>query len=143
MHLEEILKRTDVPEDVKEEIRREIAERKLEEDFLRSFESKYNLLVENLNSGLWQIDNKSVTTFVNSTMASMLGKMPTNDLMATRTACRALARSRTASTPSAPKTATYMLQVNNDDVLASLHGADSWIRAASLGTGYPVRFQAP
>jgi len=54
-------------------INRDITERKQVEEKIKNSESKYKLLVENLNEGIWQIDKDSVTNFVNSTMANMLG----------------------------------------------------------------------
>jgi PAS domain S-box-containing protein len=43
------------------------------ETLLTESEKKYRLVVENINEGLWVIDNNSVTTFVNKRLAEMLG----------------------------------------------------------------------
>jgi PAS domain S-box-containing protein len=43
------------------------------EKALREGETKYRLLIENLNEGVWQIDEDACTTFVNPRMAEMLG----------------------------------------------------------------------
>lgn len=51
----------------------DITERKRAEQILRLSEEKYRLLVENLQEGIWQIDQDAVTRFVNPRMAAMLG----------------------------------------------------------------------
>ena len=47
MALKDILKRRDVPEDVKEEIRRNISERKQEEEVLRENDERFRAIFEN------------------------------------------------------------------------------------------------
>ena len=47
--------------------------RKQAEEGLRESEAKYRQLIESLNEGIWMIDEKAVTTFVNPRMAEMLG----------------------------------------------------------------------
>jgi PAS domain S-box-containing protein len=54
----------------------DINERKQAEDALRESESKYKRLVTMLNEGIWAIDRNATTTFVNPTMAKMLGYTP-------------------------------------------------------------------
>jgi PAS domain S-box-containing protein len=54
-------------------IARDVTERQLGEEILRRNEAKYRVLVENLQEGIWQIDQESRTTFVNPRMAEMLG----------------------------------------------------------------------
>jgi PAS domain S-box-containing protein len=54
-------------------ISEDITERKQAEKALWQRETKYRLLIENLNEGVWQIDKDACTTFVNSRMAEMLG----------------------------------------------------------------------
>ena len=51
----------------------DITERKQWEKDLRESEKKYRLLFEILNEGIWRIDAKECTTFVNPKMAQMLG----------------------------------------------------------------------
>ncbi|MEI8192160.1 MAG: PAS domain S-box protein, partial [candidate division NC10 bacterium] len=51
----------------------DISERKRAEEGLRESEAKYRQLVESLNEGIWMIDEKAVTTFVNPRMVEMLG----------------------------------------------------------------------
>ncbi|MBF0397052.1 MAG: PAS domain S-box protein [Desulfobacterales bacterium] len=43
------------------------------ENALRKSEMKYRQLIENMNEGIWVIDKDSYTTFVNPSMAKMLG----------------------------------------------------------------------
>jgi len=52
---------------------RDITERKQAEEAVRKNEEKYRNLVENLNEGIWAIDPEGYTTFVNPSMARMLG----------------------------------------------------------------------
>jgi PAS domain S-box-containing protein len=40
---------------------------------LKASETKYRTLVENLNEGIWAIDKKGITTYVNQSMASIMG----------------------------------------------------------------------
>ncbi|MDQ1262801.1 MAG: hypothetical protein QG575_1982 [Euryarchaeota archaeon] len=51
----------------------DITEQKQADEAMRESEAKYRLLVESLNEGIWMIDEKAVTTFVNPRMAEMLG----------------------------------------------------------------------
>ena len=51
----------------------DITGRKQAEEELRESEAKYRQLVENLNEGIWMVDEKAVTTFVNPRMTKMLG----------------------------------------------------------------------
>ena len=51
----------------------DITERILAENALRKSELNYRHLIESLNEGIWMIDEKAVTTFVNPIMAEMLG----------------------------------------------------------------------
>ncbi|MBN1427977.1 MAG: PAS domain S-box protein [Anaerolineae bacterium] len=55
---------------------RDITDRKQAEDALRAGERKYRQLVENLNEGIWAVDQEAITTFVNPRMAEMLGYQP-------------------------------------------------------------------
>jgi PAS domain S-box-containing protein len=54
-------------------IGQDITERKKIESALRESEEKYRLIVENAQEGIWTIDSKGYTNFVNPTMADMLG----------------------------------------------------------------------
>jgi PAS domain S-box-containing protein len=54
----------------------DITERKLTENALLKSETKYRQLIEMANEGVWVDDRDSITTFVNSQMASMLGCTP-------------------------------------------------------------------
>lgn len=74
----------DSKESEKQRLEKLVVERteKLEEELRRNremskklgeSESKYRLLIENLNEGLWYIDQDARTTFVNPPMAEMLG----------------------------------------------------------------------
>ena len=51
-------------------------ERKKAEEELRKSEEKYRQLVETAYEGIWLIDERSVTVFVNNKMAEMLGYEP-------------------------------------------------------------------
>lgn len=51
----------------------DITHLKKTEELLTESSEKYRLLVEHLNEGVWKIDSKGITTFVNSHMAAMLG----------------------------------------------------------------------
>jgi PAS domain S-box-containing protein len=51
----------------------DITGRKRAEDALKESETKYRMLVETLNEGIWVIDKEAVTTFVNPKMAEILG----------------------------------------------------------------------
>ncbi len=52
---------------------RDITERKKNEEKLAETEKEYKLLIDSLNEGVWKIDKNSITTFVNKSMADMLG----------------------------------------------------------------------
>lgn len=54
----------------------DITERKRTEEALRESEAKYRKLVERAQEGIWVIDQDSNTTFVNPSMAAMLGYTP-------------------------------------------------------------------
>ncbi|MCK8519759.1 PAS domain S-box protein [Methanoculleus sp. 7T] len=49
------------------------AERRRIEEVLRESENKYQFLIENLNEGVWLVDTRGVTVFVNRKMADILG----------------------------------------------------------------------
>ncbi|WP_052507392.1 PAS domain S-box protein [Desulfonatronovibrio magnus] len=55
---------------------RDVSEQKQAEAALLESESRYRLLVDNLNEGIWQIDHNGKTVFVNQVMADMLGYAP-------------------------------------------------------------------
>ncbi|HVF74920.1 MAG TPA: EAL domain-containing protein [Acidimicrobiales bacterium] len=46
------------------------------EDALRASEARYRTIVETAEEGIWLLDNQGVTTFVNTTMALILGRDP-------------------------------------------------------------------
>lgn len=52
---------------------KDITERKLTETALQESESKYRQIVELAEEGIWVIDSKACTTYVNQAMARMLG----------------------------------------------------------------------
>lgn len=52
---------------------RDITERKRAEDALRESESKYRRIVDTASEGIWMLDARFLTVFVNTSMASMLG----------------------------------------------------------------------
>ena len=54
-------------------ISRDITERKRTEEALRESESRYRLLLETLNEGVWAVDQRGATVFVNPRMVAMLG----------------------------------------------------------------------
>jgi PAS domain S-box-containing protein len=54
-------------------VKEDITSRKKVETELQASETKYRLLVENLDEGIWVIDKDAVTTFVNPRMAEILG----------------------------------------------------------------------
>ncbi len=54
-------------------ISRDITARKRAEEAVQESERKYRELVENLYEGIWLIDDKANTTFVNARMAELLG----------------------------------------------------------------------
>jgi PAS domain S-box-containing protein len=57
-------------------IARDITERKRAEDAVRESEKQYRRIVETANEGIWLIDSKLHTSFVNRQMAHMLGYEP-------------------------------------------------------------------
>jgi len=57
-------------------ITRNITERKKMEDALKESEKKYRMIVECAQEGIWAIDEKQRTTFVNRRMSEMLGFSP-------------------------------------------------------------------
>ena len=54
----------------------DITERKWAEDAVRQSEEKYRRIVETTNEGIWLLDSKFDTSFVNRQMAEMLGYQP-------------------------------------------------------------------
>lgn len=57
-------------------LQREIQDHKKAEKNLAFSESRYRTLIETIHEGIWVMDHEGVTTFVNPTMASMLGYLP-------------------------------------------------------------------
>src|SRR5690606_34697931 len=57
-------------------LQREIQEHMKAEKDLALSESRYRTLVETIHEGIWVMDHEGITTFVNPTMASMLGYLP-------------------------------------------------------------------
>jgi PAS domain S-box-containing protein len=57
-------------------IDRDITERKRAEDAVKESEARYRRIVETTNEGIWLIDSKLHTSFVNRQMAQMLGYEP-------------------------------------------------------------------
>jgi PAS domain S-box-containing protein len=57
-------------------IERDVTERKHAEDALRESESRYRLLVETSIEGIWIMDREHRTSYVNQSMADMLGYEP-------------------------------------------------------------------
>jgi PAS domain S-box-containing protein len=60
----------------KSDLEREIVERMQAEVALRESEEKYRTIVETANEGIWTVDARLITTFVNEKMAWMLGYGP-------------------------------------------------------------------
>lgn len=54
----------------------DITERKQVEAALQASEKRYRTIVETAQEGIWQIDDKNITTFINKKMADMLGYKP-------------------------------------------------------------------
>jgi len=57
-------------------LQREIQDHKKAEKNLAFSESRYRTLIDTIHEGIWVMDHEVVTTFVNPTMASMLGYLP-------------------------------------------------------------------
>ncbi len=57
-------------------LQREIQDHKKTEKSLTLSESRYRTLIETIHEGIWVMDHEGITTFVNPTMASMLGYLP-------------------------------------------------------------------
>ncbi|MBF0495219.1 MAG: PAS domain S-box protein [Deltaproteobacteria bacterium] len=76
-HLETIVgERTAELSRTNEKLQKKIVQHQQAEAALRKSEEKYRLLVENMQEGIWVIDQNSNTTFVNPRMAEMLGYSP-------------------------------------------------------------------
>ena len=61
---------------LKTEERKRKREHQQSEEALRKSEAKYRSLVENLNEGIWHIDQEMRTIFVNGKMTEILGRSP-------------------------------------------------------------------
>jgi PAS domain S-box-containing protein len=59
--------------DLREELKRQLAERKQAEEALRESEQKYRTLLEGMNEGLLQVDNDDVVQFANDRFCEMVG----------------------------------------------------------------------
>jgi len=59
--------------DLREELKRQLAERKQADEALRESELKYRTLVEGMNEGLLQVDNDDVVQFANDRFCEMVG----------------------------------------------------------------------
>jgi len=57
-------------------LQREIQDHKKAEKNLTLSESRYRTLIETIHEGIWVMDHAGITTFVNPTMASILGYLP-------------------------------------------------------------------
>ncbi|MBF0475017.1 MAG: PAS domain S-box protein [Deltaproteobacteria bacterium] len=76
-HLEMIVgERTAELSRTNEKLENKVIQHQQAEAALRESEEKYRLLVENLQEGIWVIDQHANTTFVNPRMAEMLGYSP-------------------------------------------------------------------
>lgn len=51
----------------------DVTEQKRAEKALKQSESRYRKIVETANEGIWILNKKGITTFVNRTLADMLG----------------------------------------------------------------------
>ncbi|MES9947320.1 MAG: diguanylate cyclase, partial [Candidatus Thiodiazotropha sp.] len=54
-------------------IAHDITDQKIAEEELRHSEERYRLIVDTASEGVWVVDSDNITTFVNSSMAEMLG----------------------------------------------------------------------
>ncbi|WP_316368408.1 putative bifunctional diguanylate cyclase/phosphodiesterase [Candidatus Thiodiazotropha sp. CDECU1] len=54
-------------------IAHDITDQKMAEEELRHSEERYRLIVDTASEGVWVVDSDNITTFVNSSMAEMLG----------------------------------------------------------------------
>jgi len=70
---EEVAERTLCLEALNLVLKKEIAERCLAESCLRDSEQRYKNIVETASEGIWLLDQKECTTFVNAHLAQMLG----------------------------------------------------------------------
>ena len=55
---------------------RDITDRKQAEESLRESEARYRMIIETTNEGVWVLDERHATTFVNARMAAILGYTP-------------------------------------------------------------------